>query len=79
MQALRDDDMEKIRHCSELLYSSRETRELRAEERQRGLALKTLLKQLDIEHSCFLDEELKMNQLLGLCIAAQHWNIEPLA
>ena len=79
MQALRDDDMAKIRYCSELLYSSRETRELRAEERQRGLALKTLLKQLDIEHVCFLDEELEMNQLLGLCIAAQYWNIDSLA
>jgi urease accessory protein len=73
--ALQSDDLAALIEHSQLLYSSRETKELRAEERQRGLALATLLKQLGIEHSSFDHPDVEINQLLGLCIAARHWQI----
>ena len=75
-QAIARDDAKALVYYSELLYSSRETRELRAEERQRGMALKTLLKQLGIKFDGFDNEAIEVNQLLGLCIAASAWNIQ---
>ncbi|EGA64874.1 urease accessory protein UreF [Vibrio brasiliensis] len=77
--ALQNDDRTALIEYSQLLYSSRETKELRAEESQRGLALATLLKQLGIDHASFDEPEIEMNQLLGLCIAAKHWQISPQA
>ncbi|WP_428775538.1 urease accessory protein UreF [Vibrio sp.] len=71
--ALEHQDETALEQYSELLYSSRETRELRAEERQRGLALKTLLKQLGIEWPASVQSH--PNQLLGFCLAAHHWRI----
>lgn len=73
--ALCRDDLTALIEHSRLLYTSRETKELRAEERQRGLALVTLIKQLGIEHASFAEPDIEMNQLLGLCIAAKHWQI----
>ena len=75
-QALKSSNKQQLVALSELLYSSRETKELRAEEKQRGQALYTLLKQLDIYHDSFDYADSEPNQLLGLCVAAQHWDIE---
>ncbi|NOI79833.1 urease accessory protein UreF [Vibrio tubiashii] len=75
-QALKSNNKQQLVALSELLYSSRETKELRAEEKQRGQALYTLLKQLDIYHDSFDYADSKPNQLLGLCVAARHWDIE---
>lgn len=75
-QALINNNQQQLAALSDLLYSSRETKELRAEEKQRGQALYTLLKQLDIYHDSFDYADSKPNQLLGLCVAAQHWDIE---
>ncbi|OAJ94856.1 urease accessory protein UreF [Vibrio bivalvicida] len=75
-QALRNNNQQQLVALSELLYSSRETKELRAEEKQRGQALYTLLKQLDIYHVSFDYADTEPNQLLGLCVAAQHWGID---
>lgn len=75
-QALKSNNKQQLVALSELLYSSRETKELRAEEKQRGQALYTLLKQLDIYHDSFDYADSEPNQLLGLCVAAQHWDIE---
>lgn len=75
-QALKSDNQPQLIALSELLYSSRETKELRAEEKQRGKALYTLLKQLDIYHDSFDYADSEPNQLLGLCVAAQHWEID---
>ncbi|KJY81914.1 urease accessory protein UreF [Vibrio galatheae] len=75
-QALQLEDTAQLKALSELLYSSRETKELRAEEKQRGQALYTLLKQLEINHDCFDWTDVQPNQLLGLCVAAKHWGID---
>jgi urease accessory protein len=75
-QTLKSNNKQQLVALSELLYSSRETKELRAEEKQRGQALYTLLKQLDIYHDSFDYADSEPNQLLGLCVAAQHWDVE---
>ena len=46
--AIQAQDEASLEYYSALIYSSRETKELRAEERQRGHALITLLRQLGI-------------------------------
>lgn len=69
-------DTDCITHWSEVLHTSRETRELREEERQRGMAMNTLLKKLEIDLTALNLVEAEPNQLLGLCIAARHWNID---
>ncbi|WP_089124518.1 urease accessory protein UreF [Vibrio algivorus] len=79
-QALEIDDDVSIEYWSQYLYSCRETSELRAEELQRGKALFTLLKQLDLpikgEWQPEDDPKAAMqNQLLGFCVAAKAWGI----
>lgn len=73
--AVEQQDTAQIEYWCDYLYSSRETSELRAEEKQRGLALNTLLKKLEIDTSLAESIESHPNQLLGFCIAAHHWNI----
>ncbi|MFV0574481.1 MAG: urease accessory protein UreF [Vibrio sp.] len=79
-QALECDDEVSIYYWSEYLYSCRETSELRAEELQRGKALFTLLKQLDLPVKPSWQPEnnphaATQNQLLGFCVAAKAWGI----
>ncbi|WP_105901770.1 urease accessory protein UreF [Vibrio gangliei] len=79
-QALENSDQDSIQYWSDYLYSCRETSELRAEELQRGKALFTLLKQLDlpIQAQWQPDNEphaATQNQLLGFCVAAKAWGI----
>ncbi|SNX48261.1 Urease accessory protein UreF [Vibrio thalassae] len=74
--AVESKDSEQIQRLTECLYSSRETKELRAEEQQRGLALNTLLKRLDVELPDIELSAYPATQLLGLCVAAVYWNIE---
>ncbi|MFA0725174.1 urease accessory protein UreF, partial [Vibrio sp. 10N.222.49.E5] len=73
--ALEKGELDEIEHWCNYLYSSRETSELRAEEKQRGQALNTLLKRLDIDISLVDSVDSHPNQLLGMCMAAQHWGI----
>lgn len=75
-QAVSTSDTERIEYLSKRLYSSRETKELRAEEKQRGLALTTLLQRLDIHIKDIELGDFPPSQLLGLCIAAVYWQIE---
>ncbi|MBW3698517.1 urease accessory protein UreF [Vibrio sp. T187] len=80
--AVARNDIAAIHYWSDYLYSCRETKELRAEELQRGKALYTLLKQLNFESKSLLaniesSDEHKANSLLGFCIAAHEWGIEP--
>lgn len=49
---------------------------MRAEEKQRGQALNTLLKRLDIDISLVDSVDSHPNQLLGMCMAAQYWGID---
>ncbi|GMQ49047.1 urease accessory protein UreF [Vibrio sp. 10N] len=74
-QAIQAQDSALIHDLSERLVSSRETKELRAEEKQRGLALNTLLSRLEISVDGVVLDNFSPNQLLGLCVAAVHWNI----
>jgi urease accessory protein len=75
-QAVLEQDHQACTHWSDVLYSSRETSELRAEERQRGNALYTLLKQLNMDLSWLDNVDSHPNQLLGFCVAAHHWQID---
>jgi urease accessory protein len=74
--AIEKQDIRACNHWSDVLYSSRETSELRAEERQRGQALNTLLRQLDIDLNVLDEVTSHPNQLLGFCVAAQAWHID---
>ncbi|MFA0000529.1 urease accessory protein UreF [Vibrio lentus] len=74
--ALEKGEIDEIEHWCNYLYSSRETSELRAEEKQRGQALNTLLKRLDIDISLVDSVDSHPNQLLGMCMAAQYWGID---
>ena len=61
-------------HWSRYLLASRETRELRQEEHQRGRALASLLLDLGIiEHT--QTEIARESQLTGFALAAVHWRI----
>ncbi|MCG7497404.1 urease accessory protein UreF [Vibrio sp. Of7-15] len=74
-QAIETNDVDSISYWSEYLYSCRETSELRAEEKQRGRALFTLLKQLDFDINPQWLQSSHPNQLLGFCLAAKEWHI----
>lgn len=73
--ALEQGELDQIEYWCDFLYASRETSELRAEEKQRGLALFTLLKRLEIDVSVVDLIQSHPNQLLGFCIAARHWKV----
>ncbi|PSU05549.1 urease accessory protein UreF [Photobacterium gaetbulicola] len=76
-QAIEAKDLQGIAALSNLLCSSRETKELRAEEVQRGKALNVLLKQLEVPVDEYLGSNDDPNQLLGLCVAGYLWGISP--
>ena len=68
------DAREMARWCRFLL-ASRETRELREEERNRGRALATLLPELGVPVGPELQPLLRGCQLAGFAHAARHWRI----
>lgn len=72
---VKGDHQQITRACQQLL-ASRETKELRAEERQRGLALNTLLARLEVEIEGIELDQYPACQLLGLCLAAVYWQID---
>ncbi|WP_237487075.1 urease accessory protein UreF [Vibrio hippocampi] len=74
--ALRQGDKDVIKQSCQLLLASRETKELRAEERQRGLALNTLLNRLEVKLEGIELDQFPPCQLLGLCVAAVYWQID---
>lgn len=63
-------------HWCQFLIASRETRELRAEERQRAQALVRLLPALDVEIPEALLCSARQTQLAGMALAASAWSIE---
>jgi urease accessory protein len=71
-------DSDQLRYWSDWLLASRETRELRDEERQRGRALATLLVELDSAIATRWQPHLPRCQSSAMAIAASHWQI-PLA
>jgi urease accessory protein len=68
-------DQASLLHWTYTLYAARETRELRAEERQRARALVTLLSDLDIAWIDDWREPLMQCQAAPFALAAVHWGI----
>ena len=73
--ACEHQDIDAIEHWGRQLYASRETRELRAEERNRARALITLLVDLDIARASDWRESLRHCQAAPFALAAVHWQI----
>jgi urease accessory protein len=68
---------ENFQYWTQLLLASRETKELRFEERQRGAALARLLPALGVEVPADLAKAVSTCQLAGLALAANQWQITP--
>ena len=73
--ACEDAHPDAIAHWGRMLYASRESRELRAEERQRARALITLLGDLGIGHAAVWRDALSHCQAAPFALAAVHWAI----
>lgn len=76
-RAFEAGDEAALQHWCEWLSASRETSELRAEERQRGQALLRLLPALEIKVPAALRECCASSQLAGMALAAVQWQITP--
>lgn len=78
--ALTDEDKAEAAHqliadWCQFLIASRETAELRAEERQRGKALAVLLPSLAIDLPLACADAIRQTQLAGMALAAVRWEI----
>lgn len=69
-------DRLRLGQCCDLLLACRESRELRAEEGQRGRAMASLLSGLGLTPDALWGETLSRSQLAGFAFAAQTWSIE---
>lgn len=76
LKATTEQDQTAFEHWGAVLHASRETRELRAEELQRGQALARLLPELGIEIPDALRHSVESSQLAGMALAAQVWEID---
>ncbi len=74
-QARDTQDKQAFKDWTYYLLASRETQELRQEERNRGRALASLLPELGIPISTDILPVLKSCQLSGFVYAAQYWHI----
>ncbi len=73
--AVAADDVETIKAWTDYLIASRESRELREEERNRGRALAALLPELGLAPSDDVHLLCRRCQLTGFAHAAVHWGI----
>ncbi|MGI9301603.1 MAG: urease accessory protein UreF [Gammaproteobacteria bacterium] len=64
-----------LRHWCEYLYASRETRELRDEERHRAHAMTTLLVDLGVDNAALWRSTLRLCQAAPYALAAWNWKI----
>jgi urease accessory protein len=79
-QAAASGDWERLRHLGELQVASRESRELRQENRQIGYSLQQLLQgldELDDQARAFLAGQSEPGQALAWALAARCWEIPP--
>jgi urease accessory protein len=74
-QACATADWNGVRHWCSYLLASRETMELRKEERQRGAALLKLLPELEVSIPDGMENTIASSQLAGMALAATHWRI----
>ena len=65
------------RHWCQFLIASRETEELRREERQRGAALARLLPALEVVTPAGMEDIVAASQLAGIALASGQWGIDP--
>ncbi|WP_299022293.1 urease accessory protein UreF [uncultured Photobacterium sp.] len=75
-QAAEMQDIKALKYWNQCLYANRETKELRLEEQQRGLATVRLLNQLDEQFAPILNELEQDNQLVAFALAANAWKID---
>jgi urease accessory protein len=73
--ACRAGDRGEFAHWARVLYAGRETRELRAEERNRARALLTLLRDLGVPQVNDWADSLLLCQAAPFACAAVHWGI----
>jgi len=74
-RACEADDQTVLSHWTDILLAGRETAELRQEERDRGRALYSLLKQLGTLTPTDQRDTIAACQLTGFALAAQRWGI----
>jgi len=74
-RAFEQHDVVSIDYWTEFLLASRETSELRKEERQRGQALATLLPNLDVPINNDVIDAVRSTQVAGFALAAKHFEI----
>lgn len=77
MKAWSEADMKSLQRWCELSMASRETAELRLEERNRAIALYRLLASLEITDVTKYESLVKSSQLAGYSFASQAWEIPP--
>ena len=74
-RACEQGDAEELAHWSDWLLATRESRELRDEERNRGRALASLLVNLDIPRAAAWRDTLSNCQTAGFALACVAWQI----
>jgi len=74
-RAFEGQDIEAVHYWTQFLIASRETSELRKEERQRGQALATLLPNLNVAMDDSVIEAVRSTQIAGFALAAQQFDI----
>ncbi|NOY16827.1 MAG: urease accessory protein UreF [Gammaproteobacteria bacterium] len=77
MRAWSDGDTVSLQRWSELSMASRETAELRMEEKNRAYALFRLLSSLDIAKTTDCESLIKSSQAAGFSFASVTWDIPP--
>lgn len=75
-RALDESDNQTFGKWCDYLHASRETSELRAEERQRAQALLRLLPELDVCVPDSLRDKMAKTQIAGMALAARAWGID---
>jgi urease accessory protein len=74
-EAFVQQDAEAVAYWCRFLLASRETSELRKEERQRGQALAVLLPNLGVTVAPEYENAVRSTQVAGFAVAAQHFDI----
>ncbi|SEF82595.1 urease accessory protein UreF [Marinobacterium lutimaris] len=78
-RALEEGDEQSFGQWCDYLHASRETSELRAEERQRAQALLRLLPELDVPVPDSLRDKMGKTQIAGMVLAAKAWDIDSIS
>ncbi|MUI54011.1 urease accessory protein UreF [Aliivibrio fischeri] len=76
-QLLQQEEWQQAQDWCDFIIANRETKELRLEEKQRGLAFSMLLPKLGIELNQTTLPMVKQTQVAAFALAANHWNLTP--